>query len=166
MALKAEQYAAFLCRTFDAWYDDLCHGKYVYNRTFENFMAAMIGRPPENCGMAGVCSPQYVIEADGGVYPCDFYVMDEYKLGNILTDSFDALDAARERIGFIERSKNLHPDCGECKYFALCRGGCYRDRIDAGDGKPPKNRFCAAYLKFFPYAVDRMADAVRRILGK
>lgn len=166
MALKADQYATFLCRTFDAWYADLCRGKYVYNRTFENFMAAMIGRPPENCGMAGICSPQYVVEADGGVYPCDFFVMDEYKLGNILTDSFEVLDKKRDEIGFVERSRKLHPDCKACKYFALCRGGCYRDRIELGDGNPPKNRFCAAYLKFFPYSVDRMADAVRRILGK
>ncbi|MBQ9079477.1 MAG: anaerobic sulfatase maturase [Clostridia bacterium] len=165
MALKADQYAAFLCRTFDAWYDDLCRGKYVYNRTFENWMAAMIGRAPENCGMAGVCSPQYVVEADGGVYPCDFFVMDEYKLGNFLTDSFEQMDAKRAELGFIERSRRLHPDCMQCRYYTLCRGGCYRDRVELGDGEPPKNRFCAAYLKFFPYAVDRMADAVRRLLN-
>ena len=26
---------------------------------------------------------QNVVEADGEVYPCDFYVLDEYKLGNL-----------------------------------------------------------------------------------
>ena len=26
---------------------------------------------------------QYVIEADGSVYPCDFYVLDDYRMGYI-----------------------------------------------------------------------------------
>ena len=35
---------------------------------------------------------QYIIEADGSVYPCDFYVLDKYKVGNIKEDSiFDLL---------------------------------------------------------------------------
>lgn len=166
-ALSAERYAAFLCRTFDAWYDDLSRGKYVYNRTFENYMAILLGRAPENCGMAGVCSPQYVIEADGGVYPCDFYVLDEYRLGNILSDSFESMDARREELGFIARSRELHPDCRDCRYFALCRGGCYRERIDTGDGSGiPKNRFCAAYLKFFPYAAERLWSAAKMLSGR
>lgn len=162
-ALTSDQYATFLCRTFDAWYDDLVHGKYVYNRTFENYMAILIGRQPENCGMAGICSPQYVIEADGGVYPCDFYVLDEYRLGSILTDSFESLDARREELGFISRSRELHPDCRACPYLALCRGGCYRERVAVPGSDVPKNRFCAAYLKFFPYAGERLREAVRLI---
>ena len=31
------------------------------------------------------------MEADGSVYPCDFYVMDEYQIGNFNTDSFDQM---------------------------------------------------------------------------
>ncbi|MDR2783559.1 MAG: SPASM domain-containing protein [Treponema sp.] len=27
--------------------------------------------------------PAIVVEADGGVCPCDFYVLDEYKIGNL-----------------------------------------------------------------------------------
>lgn len=162
-ALTDSQYATFLCRTFDAWYSDIVRGKYVYNRTFENYMAIMLGRQPESCGMAGVCSPQYVVEADGSVYPCDFYVLDEYRLGSILTDSFEDMDARRHELGFIERSAVLHPDCRECRYFQLCRGGCYRERIEISPEMPPKNRFCGAYLKFFDYAADRLWDAARRI---
>ena len=42
-----------------------------------------LGMPPESCGMSGVCSLQNVGEADGGVYPCDFYVTDRYRLGSV-----------------------------------------------------------------------------------
>lgn len=162
-SLTAEQYGTFLCRSFDAWYAELVRGNYIYNRTFENWMAVMLGMRPENCGMAGICSPQYVIEADGGVYPCDFYVLDEYRLGSILTDSLEALDARRDELGFIERSTVLHPDCRACRYLPLCRGGCYRERVEVAPGEPPKNRFCAAYLRFFAYAEPRLRDAAARM---
>jgi uncharacterized protein len=33
--------------------------------------------------MNGICSIQNVIEADGSIFPCNFYVFEEYKLGNI-----------------------------------------------------------------------------------
>lgn len=165
-ALTAEQYGTFLCRSFDAWYAELERGNYIYNRSFENWMAITLGMRPENCGMAGVCSPQYVIEADGGVYPCDFYVLDEYRLGSILTDSFEALDARRRELGFIERSAELHPDCRSCRYLALCRGGCYRERVEVAPGEPPKNRFCAAYMRFFPYAGERLARAAQFIASR
>ena len=33
--------------------------------------------------MNGYCTCQFVIEANGGTYPCDFYVIDGWYLGNI-----------------------------------------------------------------------------------
>jgi sulfatase maturation enzyme AslB (radical SAM superfamily) len=38
---------------------------------------------PSACGIDGQCQAQYIIEADGSVYPCDFYVLDEYNAGNV-----------------------------------------------------------------------------------
>ena len=44
------------------------------------------------------------MEADGSVYPCDFYMLDQYKLGNLNTDTLAQIDARRKEIGFIEQS--------------------------------------------------------------
>ena len=62
----------------------------------------LMGQRPEACGMAGVCGRQYVVEADGGVYPCDFYMLDAYRLGSFVTDSFEQIEARREEIGFLD----------------------------------------------------------------
>ncbi len=167
--LSAEQYGRFLSRTFDSYYSDITSGKYVYNRNFENWIGILLGRHPESCGMVGVCSRQYVVEADGSVYPCDFYVLDEYKLGNLLTDSFEEIDRRREEIGFIEKSRVVDPECAECKWHFLCRGGCRREREQtasagsAGEGDLVKNRFCAGYLEFFPYAYERLCNLARMV---
>ena len=39
--------------------------------------------------MYGRCSMQNVIESDGSIYPCDFYALDQYQMGNILDPSVD-----------------------------------------------------------------------------
>ena len=43
----------------------------------------LLGYWPESCEQRGTCGIQNVVEADGSVYPCDFYVLDEYCLGNL-----------------------------------------------------------------------------------
>ena len=172
--LSAEDYGEFLCRMFDLWYADVLRGEgsYVYNRDFENWVGILAGRQPEECGMCGVCAEQYLIESDGAVYPCDFYALDEYCLGNLLRDSFDDIDAARERLEFIESSRALPEQCRDCRWLGLCRNGCRRNRL-GGEPSPNSNldhpggvnRFCAAYSRFFEYAYPRMqtlADMIRR----
>jgi uncharacterized protein len=156
-ALTEQGYLTFLKDLFDLWYDDLRRGRFVYNRTFENYVAMLAGRPPENCNMAGACSVQYLVEADGSVYPCDFYAVDGYQLGNLCLDSFDQLDAARHALRFVEDSAVLPQTCQTCRWLPLCRGGCRRER-DQGGGKLGIDRFCGAYKAFFPYAYSRLHE--------
>lgn len=157
-SLSAQRYGDFLCRLFDLWYADVISGRVIYNREFENYIGVLLGRMPEECGMAGVCSVQYLIESDGSVYPCDFYALDEYLLGDLSHDSFEKIDLERERIGFIERSRGVPDECRACRYYPLCRNGCYRNRDES-----EKNRFCLAYKKLFDHALPRMQDIARRL---
>ena len=106
--------------------------------------------------MQGRCSEQYVVEADGSVYPCDFYVLDSWRLGNLNTDSFDQIDQKRTELGFIQQSKVVAEDCRGCRWYGLCWGGCRRDRLVGADGTLGKNMYCEAFRRFFEYAVPRM----------
>ena len=123
----------------------------------------LAGRPPESCGMSGVCSHQFVLEADGSVYPCDFYVLDGLCLGNLVTDPFEQIEKRREELGFVAESRFIHEDCRSCQWVMLCRGGCRRHREPFVEGKPGLNRFCAAYKQFFPYAIERMQRLAARL---
>src|SRR5699024_5362855 len=95
-SLTPEAYGEFLCRLFDLWYKDLMNGEEVSIRQFDNYIQMLMGYPPESCGMSGVCSFQNVVESDGSVYPCDFYVLDEWKLGNLNINSFPELEEKRK----------------------------------------------------------------------
>ena len=105
--------------------------------------------------MQGRCSNQYLIEADGSVYPCDFYGLDEYKMGNILSDSWECLDRARKEMAFVEQSRRIPEACRSCRWYALCRNGCRRDRLWE-DGALGRNHYCEAYAAFFDYALPRL----------
>jgi len=160
--LTAEGYTVFLKRLFDRWADDVMNGRFIYIRQFENYVGMLLGRPAESCGMMGCCSMQYVVEADGGVYPCDFYVLDQYRLGSLRDQSFEEVDEKRREMRFIEASMEKDEACYKCPWHPLCRGGCRRDRDD-GDGQLKRSRLCAAYQEFFPYALPRLQLIAQRV---
>ena len=160
-SLTPRLYGRFLKELFDCWYADVSRGKRKYNRYFDNLVAILAGYRPEACGMLGFCSAQLIVEADGSVYPCDFYVLDKWKLGNFRTDSLADIEKKRRELKFIELSAQHHPDCLACPYQALCRGGCRRDRSNEIDGQLGKNYFCQAYREFFDYAYPRLLSLAR-----
>ena len=161
-SLTPERYEAFLKTMFDEWYRDVSAGYYVYNRYFENLLMILTGQQPESCSLRGVCQAQWVIEADGSVYPCDFYALDEWRLGNINTDSFAGMEQKRRESGFIAQSARVPDTCRSCRWAMLCRNGCRRNRAeDTG-----QNRFCAAYQGFLEYAYPRLQELAQAILRR
>lgn len=150
-SLTPEAYGCFLIQLFELWYLDFTKGCQPYIRQFENYIGILAGFPPESCDQRGVCSVQYVVEADGSVYPCDFYVLDPWKMGNIREASFDELAVSQAARDFVGRSLEPPPGCKSCSYYPLCRGGCYRHRISGGE-----NYFCLSYRMFFKSALPRM----------
>ncbi len=157
-SLTPEKYGEFLKSMFDAWYLDMRSGTYVYNRYFENLMMIMAGQQPESCNMRGVCGKQWVFEADGSVYPCDFYALDQWRLGNIQENSFEEMDEKRDELGFIQWSMQQQEDCRKCRWFGLCRNGCRRNREPVTADSTNRNYFCKSYQMFFEYAYPRLAE--------
>ena len=157
-SLTPEKYGEFLKSMFDAWYLDMRSGTYVYNRYFENLMMIMAGQQPESCNMRGVCGKQWVFEADGSVYPCDFYALDQWRLGNIQENSFEEMDEKRDELGFIQWSMRQQEDCQKCRWFGLCRNGCRRNREPVTAENTNRNYFCKSYQMFFEYAYPRLTE--------
>ena len=155
-SLPVDLYGKFLCKLFDYYFKAWEKGEYVSIRFFDNLVLMLVGQEPEACGMRGVCGQSYVVEADGSVFPCDFYVLDKYKLGNINTNTFQELDEERIKIGFIEKSREVDSQCKNCKYGYLCRGGCRRDRDTFTDAPLKLNYLCPAFKRFYEYSIPRL----------
>ena len=162
-SLAPEQYGQFLIRLFRLWYKDWKKGRQPYIRQFENYIGILLGHFPEACDQRGTCSIQNVVEADGSVYPCDFYMLNDYCLGNFNENRLDEIDARRKEIGFLERSLKLDPDCKHCAYYRLCRGGCQRNRDWAPEIQAYQNYFCQSYRMFFDACLNEMEEIARSL---
>ena len=148
LRLTASSYATFLKKAFSLYMKDMIDGRYTSIRQFDNFVAlANFGRA-EQCGMNGSCSRQFVVEGDGAVYPCDFYCLDEYCMGNVNDSTFAELEDSPAAVRFREESALRPEKCESCKYLRMCGGGCRRERADVDK--------CEAYAEFFDYALPNM----------
>ena len=163
-SLTPEKYSKFLITLFRKWYKDLQNGHYVYNRFFENILMIMSGQRPESCNMQGICGKQWVVEADGSVYPCDFYALDEWKLGNLITDSFLEIEKKRLELQFIEVSKDIPKECQACRWFSICRNGCRRLCEPTSTAGRSKNYYCKAFKEFYNNTYQDFVDIKRNMI--
>lgn len=154
-SLTPEVYGKFLISLFHLWEIDFWKNEAPTIRQFENYIGIIMGYPPESCEHRGNCSFQTVIEADGSVYPCDFYVLDDYRIGNLNTETMEEIQKRRLEIQFVETSFNHTAECKNCKWFKLCRGGCRRHREQPGTQKG-ENYFCKSYQMFFEECISDM----------
>lgn len=164
-SLSAERYRSFLTETFREYYKDFLSGRYVSVRNFDNYLSILMRRPPESCAMQGFCTCYLVAEGDGSIYPCDFYVLDEWRLGVLGEASLSEMLLSERAKEFVNISRNRPSECYFCKYFSLCRGGCRREcePIPTPCTSLPKNRFCEAYKGFFDECYGEMLDMAERI---
>ncbi|MEF2732599.1 MAG: SPASM domain-containing protein, partial [Agathobaculum butyriciproducens] len=150
-------------RLFDLWFDDLRHGEYISIRHLDNWLSILLGERPEACNMAGCCSVQFVVEGDGGVYPCDFYVLDEWRLGNIGETGLADMQNSETAKRFVRQSLAVPKECKTCQWFGLCRNGCRRDRDILPNGVIGQNIYCAAYRKFFTERFRQLTQSIECI---
>lgn len=78
-ALRPGEFGEFLCQIFDRWYPHDCQR--VSIRLFDSILSRLVNRVPTVCPMGCDCRHYFVIEHDGKVYPCDFFVNDAECLG-------------------------------------------------------------------------------------
>lgn len=140
--MTTKQYADFLIRTFNLYVKDFVRGNYISIRQFDNYVRMFLGEKPEQCGLMGHCTHQFVCEGNGNIYPCDFYCTDKWCLGNINEAALKEMANGKKAFEFIKESLTVPEKCKQCKFYPLCRsGGCKRNKESAD--------YCESYKAFF-----------------
>ena len=127
-ALTPERYASFYIALFDLWYQSYQKGIYRSVKLFDDLVNLLAVGQCNACGLVGSCQTQIVVEADGGVYPCDFYVLDEWRVGNLCQESLRQVWDQAQKSGFLTREREPLALCEQCPYRSMCGGGCRRMR--------------------------------------
>ena len=128
-SLAPREFSSFYRRLFDLWWRELGAGNYVSIWLFENIMQMALGQFPSQCGMLGRCAPQFVVESDGSVYPCDFYALDEHRVGDIRNDDLEAMATCEAMHAFLREPRRACSQCADCPFERICHKNCKRLNI-------------------------------------
>jgi uncharacterized protein len=159
--ITPEAYGGFMCEVFDAWYNDGEPRTSI--RFFDNMLSVYLNRGAELCIHRKTCPTTLILEQNGDAYPCDFYIHEDFKLGNVGVDSLSEILNRHARHRFLTMKPALPPKCTECEYLRLCHGGCPRNRVwSIGEDAVDVDYFCDSYLKIYAHAHKRMERLARR----
>ena len=160
---EATGYGQFMTEVFDEWVrQDV--GK-IYVRLFETMLAQTLGYPPSICIFQKTCGNALVLEQNGDLYPCDHFVFEDLKLGNINNDyAIDLAQSSKQQSFGNSKESTLTDMCRRCEFLGFCNGGCPKHRIvDIGETHR-QNHLCGSYKKIFshmkPY-MEYMAKEIR-----
>ena len=160
-SLTAEKYGNFLVKLFDLWLNDFENGAPTTSvRHFESVFYSYVGMESPECTMMKECAPYIVVEHNGNIYSCDFFVEPRHRLGNLRNDKIINMLNSKKQDDFGKAKTLLPRKCRFCPWLTKCFGGCTKDRVkDPADQRLP--RFCEAYIQFFEHA-----DSTMKVLAK
>ncbi|MDF2699473.1 MAG: Anaerobic sulfatase-maturating enzyme, partial [Haloplasmataceae bacterium] len=157
-SLNNKDYNKFLKDLFLLWYNDFNQGRYVSIRLFDVMIHKLLGNESAvPCFNKGGCQNQNIIEANGDVFSCDFYVTEDYLLGNIKREPLESILNNKQTHQFIKESVLIPHECITCKYYSLCRNGCKRYRVNH------KYYYCEAIYNFYDTHLPKLLKLAEKV---
>lgn len=163
-SVTAFSYGTFLCELFDLWLADFKEGRPTTSiRQFETYAAVYLGHEAFECTARKTCGDYLVVEHNGEVYSCDFFVEDTWKLGSVHDERSlaDMLNSKRQTL-FGEVKAKLDDRCLRCPWLRFCHGGCPKDRL-RNPATKRFNPFCESVKMFFSHADERFRTALESL---
>ncbi len=145
-AVRPESYAAFLSELFDRWFAD--GYPRVNIRFFTNVVQYLMGMPSECCMFRPACPEYLVVEHNGDVYPCDFFVEDAWRVGNIVGDTLEEIVSHPKFIEFSGFRAVSRDECDACRWAGFCHSGCVRFRWIGERDHAGRDYLCDAHRTF------------------
>lgn len=161
-AIQPELWGEFLCQIFDEWYKKDAYTVSV--RLFDSILTKMIDNYANACPFDTDCRQYLVVENNGNIYPCDFYVLPEYKLGNIMENSWKEMLESPLYAEFGARKRNWNEKCETCKFLSLCNGCCPKNRPDHGSDPTKLSILCKGWEIFYEHTMPRFKTLANSII--
>ena len=114
------------------------------------------------CSMSAACNAYFVVEHNGDVYPCDFFVEPHLKLGTIKDMSWPELQNSPVYRDFAREKQNWADRCELCGYNFLCRGDCQKYRTGTGDAQN-ESWLCDGWMDFYDEVLPKFKEIVTKI---
>lgn len=162
-AISGREWGEFLCTLFDQWYPQDVYR--VSIRQFDSVLQKMVHGTVNACHMDQNCCQYFVVEHNGDIYPCDFFVEPDLKIGNIMEMDWDAALTSETYQDFGIQKSQWNQKCGDCDCLNYCRGDCLKQRLYAGHTAQNLSWLCEGWQRFYRYTrrhFRKIADQIQR----
>jgi len=161
-SVSPEAYGNFLVRLFDLWTADFTGATAAtFVRFFDSIFHKYVGLKAPECTLNRTCGEYVVVEHNGDVYSCDFFVQPEWRLGNLMNGSLaDMLNSPLQRKFGLMKAV-LPEGCVKCLWVKTCRGGCPKDRVPGSI-----NHLCQSYMALFEHGHQRLVTLAKKWLDE
>jgi len=160
-SVTPEAYGDFMCEIFDLWLPEALNCVSV--RLFDGLLGRELTGNSGLCSFETICGHCPVIEYNGDVYPCDFFVQPEWRMGNVMTMPFEKLHQRKCAREFRSAKFHLPTECDNCEWKELCKGGCLKDRQRITGGFDAASYFCVAYKHLFKHIHAPMKELANKV---
>lgn len=159
-SITGRQWGEFLVHIFKQWYpEDI---RTVSIRNFESVLAKLVMGEAAECRMAEQCNQYLVVEHNGDIYPCDFFVEKEYWLGNIHSTSFKTIRESEAYQRFAKKKSRLSSRCRKCEFLSLCMGDCRKFYTHTAD-QEEISLLCNGWYHFYKTTLADFKEAASAV---
>ena len=155
-SVQGEEVGDFLVAAFEEWYPRDVGA--ISERTFNSLLNYFLHGQPNLCTYQPKCGEYMAVERGGEIFPCDFFIQPEWKLGEIGERPLHEIYQVVREEKFGKLKGMVDEECRACEFYSMCHGGCPRDREPG-----VRNPFCEGYKKFFAHAAPRLEGLARQL---
>ena len=151
-AITGKEWGEFLIAIYDEWVKEDVNK--ISIRDFDSLINLLMFGQYSSCNAQGNCCQYFVVEHNGEIYPCDFFVRKDLLLGNVFDDQFGDLVNSQKYIAFGALKSKWDDKCKSCKYLGYCSGGCLKDRMHSNNPSTNLSPLCDGYIMFYDHTLD------------
>lgn len=159
--ITAGEWGDFMCEIFDEWIGT-DSGK-VSVRLFDSILTLMVNGAYTICHMGRNCCQYFVVEYNGDIYPCDFFVEPQRKLGNIMNNSWEELQKSPKYLAFGWQKALWNNQCSRCKYLKYCAGDCLKHRLYENNNPRKLSWLCEGWKQFYQHSLPSFQNLASSI---
>lgn len=162
-SVKGKEVGKFYCTIFDRWMKEGIPKVSV--RLFEDLLIYHFHRRHVSCCFMGSCESYLVVEHNGDIYPCDFFVYPYWKLGNIISDEINELIEAPCRKDFAAMKGELPEACRSCSLLQFCNGDCTKFRQGRDGGYGETSAYCESLKMLVSHMEPHLGEIAAYVQG-
>ena len=162
-SISGEEWGDFLCEIFDLWIKG--DTRRVSIRLFDSIVLKLVDGITNCCPMGTDCRQYFVVEHNGDIYTCDFFVQNDLRLGNVMEDSWQAFLGHHAYEAFGKRKRQWNRECELCEFLKFCAGDCPKHRYSKGLNPENISELCAGWKQFYSHSLkdfEKLANDIRR----